>query len=155
MKSKTFTQLHIHLVFAVKNRECLLHKTQRDELFKYASGILAKKNCKSLIINGFSDHLHVFMGLNPAISISDLVHDMKISTTKFINQQKGWFRGRFLWQEGYGAFSYGHSQVKDVYHYILNQELHHSKRPFREEYVELLRRFEVEYDDRFLFEFFD
>lgn len=155
MKSKTFTQLHIHLVFAVKNRECLLHKTQRDELFKYASGILAKKNCKSLIINGFSDHLHVFMGLNPAISISDLVHDMEISTTNFINQQKGWFRGRFLWQEGYGAFSYGHSQVKDVYHYILNQELHHSKRPFREEYVELLRRFEVEYDDRFLFEFFD
>jgi REP element-mobilizing transposase RayT len=89
MKPKTFTQLHIQLVFAVKNRECLLHKTQRDELFKYASGILAKKNCKCLIINGFSDHLHVFMGLNPALSISNLVHDMKISTTTFINQQKG------------------------------------------------------------------
>jgi putative transposase len=155
MKPKTFTQLHIHLVFAVKKRECLLHKTQRNELFKYASGILAKKNCKSLIINGFSDHIHIFTGLNPALSISDLVHDMKISTTTFINQQKGWFRGRFLWQEGYGAFSYGHSQVKDVYQYILNQEMHHSKRPFREEYMELLRRFEVEYDDRFLFEFFD
>jgi hypothetical protein len=89
------------------------------------------------------------------MSISDLVHDLKISTTTFINQDKKWFGRKFAWQDGYGAFSYGHSQVENVYHYILNQEKHHGKRLFREEYLELLRRFEVEYDDRFLFEFFD
>jgi putative transposase len=155
MKPGTFTQLHIHMVFAVKNRECLLHKSQREELFKYTSGILENKKCKSIIINGFSDHIHIFTGLNPTVSISDLVHDVKSSSSAFINSEKKWFRGKFYWQDGYGAFSYGHSQVQDVYQYILNQEIHHGKRPFREEYLELLRKFEVEYDERFLFEFFE
>jgi putative transposase len=155
MKPGVFTQLHIQLVFAVKHRECLLHKIQREELFKYVSGILENKKCKSIIINGFSDHIHIFTGLNPTLSISNLVHDLKISTATFINENKKWFRGKFSWQEGYGAFSYGHSQINDVYQYISSQEIHHGKRPFREEYLELLNRFSVEFEDRFLFEFFE
>jgi REP element-mobilizing transposase RayT len=155
MKSGTFTQLHIQLVFAVKFREWLLQKSQRTELFKYSSAILENKKCKSIIVNGFSDHIHIFIGLNPTITVSSLVHDLKISTSTFINQTKGWFNGKFAWQDGYGAFSYGHSQVNDVYQYILNQDVHHQRRPFREEYIDLLRKFEVEFKDTYLFEFFD
>jgi REP element-mobilizing transposase RayT len=155
MKPGTFTQLHIQLVFAVKFRECLLNKIQREELYKYTSGILENKKCKNIIINGFSDHIHIFTGLNPVIAISDLVHDIKRSTSLFINKDKHWFRGNFAWQDGYGAFSYGRSQVGDLYQYILNQEIHHSKRPFKEEYLYLLKKFEVEFDEKFLFEFFD
>jgi putative transposase len=155
MKPGTFTQLHIHIVFAVKHRECLLNISQREEIFKYIGGILEHKKCKNLIVNGYSDHIHIFAGLNPQISISELVHDIKISSTHFINQIKGWFFHNFAWQDGYGAFSYSRSQVKDVYNYILNQESHHGKRPFREEYIDLLNRFEVEYDEKYLFEFFD
>ena len=155
MKPGTFTQLHIHLIFAVKYRECLLRKSQREELFRYTSGILENKKCKSIIVNGFSDHIHIFTGLYPTISISDLVHDIKISTSKFINTEKKWFRGKFSWQDGYGAFSYSHSQVKDVYQYILNQESHHVKRPFREEYLDFLKKFEVKFEEKYLFDFFD
>jgi len=153
MKPGAYTQLHIQLVFAVKHRECLLHSNQRDELYKYVSGIIENKKCKSIIINGFSDYIHIFLGLNPAISISSLVHDIKISSTGFVNQTKGWFHGKFAWQEGYGAFTYGHSQVNDVFRYIQNQVIHHQKKPFREEYLEMHRKFEVKYDDRFLLEF--
>jgi putative transposase len=154
MKPGTFTQLHIQLIFAVKYRECLLNKSQREELFKYISGIIENKKCKSLIVNGYSDHIHVFTGLNPSISISDLVHDIKRNTSVFINQEKHWFHGKFSWQDGYGAFSYSRSQVKDVYQYILNQETHHSKRPFRAEYLYLLNKFEIEFEEKYLFEFF-
>ncbi len=155
MKPATYTQIHIQLVFAVKNRECLLHKSHREELYKYTSGIIQKKNCKTIIVNGFSDHIHLFIGLNPAISISDLVHDIKIGTSTFINQEKKWFPGKFSWQDGYGAFSYGHSQINDVYQYIYNQEIHHKQRKFRDEYLDILKKFEVEYKENFLFEFFE
>jgi REP element-mobilizing transposase RayT len=155
MKSGTFTQLHIHMVFAVKFRECLLNRAQRMELFKYTCGILENKKCKSIIVNGFSDHMHIFLGLHPNVSISDLVRDIKRSSTAYINHEKKWFNGRFAWQDGYGAFSYSHSHVRGVYQYILNQEMHHTKRPFREEYIELLGKFELEYDNRYLFEFFE
>jgi REP element-mobilizing transposase RayT len=139
----------------VNNKDCLLHKSQREELYKYISGLLENKRCKSLIVNGFSDHIHIFTGLNPMLSISDLVHDTKISSTTFINKEKKWFRGKFSWQDGYGAFSYSHSHVKDLYHYILNQENHHQKKSFREEYEEMLRKFEVNFDEKYLFRFFD
>ncbi len=154
MKPGTYTQLYIHLVFAVKFRECLLNKNHRQELYKYTSGILENKNCKSIIINGYSDHIHIFMGLNPVISISDLVRDVKRSSSLFINNDKNWFRGKFSWQDGYGAFSYSKSQVKNVYQYIFNQEKHHIKRSFRAEFLSLLRKFEIEYDEKYLFEFF-
>ena len=132
-----------------------MHHSQRDELFKYTSGILKGKKCKSLIVNGFSDHIHIFFGLNPTISISDLVHDIKINTSSFINQDKKWFRGKFAWQEGYGAFSHSHSHVNNVYQYIINQESHHKKCSFHQEYIEMLKKFEIAFDEQYLFEFIE
>jgi len=155
MKPGTFTQLYIHLVFAVKFRECLLNKQQREEVYKYTSGIIENKKCKSIITNGYSDHIHIFIGLNPVVSISELVHDIKRSTSLFINKDKHWFRGKFAWQDGYAAFSYGKSQVQDLYQYILNQETHHGNKPFSAEYLAMLKIFEVEFNKNYLFEFFD
>jgi putative transposase len=155
MKPGTFTQLYIHLVFAVKYKECLLNSQQRVEIFKYVSGIVENKKCKNIITNGYADHIHIFTGMNPAVSISDLVRDIKRSSAIFINNEKNWFKGKFNWQDGYGAFTYSKSQVESVYKYILNQEEHHRKRPFQEEYLELLHKFEIEYDEKYLFEFFN
>lgn len=155
MKPGTYTQIYLHIVFAVKHRECLLNKQQREELFKYISGIITNKKCKSIIINGYTDHIHIFIGLNTSISISELVRDIKRSSSLFINHNKKWFRGNFAWQDGYGAFSCRSDKVKNLYQYILNQEVHHRKRTFHEEYIDLLKKSDVEYDDRFLFEFFD
>jgi REP element-mobilizing transposase RayT len=152
--AKTFTQIYIQYVFAVQGRENLLRDTFREEVFKYIAGIIREKKQKPIIVNGTSNHVHVFVGLKPTMLISDLVRDIKNNTTNFINSNR-WLPGRFQWQEGYGAFSYGHSQLEQVYNYILNQEKHHSKRTFREEYLELLKRFDVEYDERNLFEWYD
>jgi REP element-mobilizing transposase RayT len=123
-------------------------------VFKYIAGIINGKNQKPIIVNGVSDHVHVFVGLKPAMNIADLVRDIKNNSTNFINEKK-FLRGRFSWQEGYGAFSYSHRQVSDVYQYILNQEEHHRKKSFREEYQEFLRDFEVSYDEQYLFEWYD
>ena len=147
----TFTQIYIQAVFAVKGRSNLLQKPWRDEVFRYMAGIIKNKGQKPIIVNGVADHAHLFFGLKPSMAISDLIRDVKNNTSNFINEQE-WIRGRFAWQEGYGAFSYGYSQMKEVYNYILNQEAHHRKRTFREEYLELLKKFEIPYDDRFLFE---
>ena len=154
MKPGVYTQLYSQLVFAVKQRECLLSESIRKEVFSYMSGLLTNKKHKSIIVNGYADHVHVFLGLNPTICISDIVADLKRSSSLFINEKK-WLKGKFQWQEGYGAFSYSKSHVEIVYNYILNQNEHHKKRPFKEEYLDLLKKFEVEYDERFLFEFFE
>jgi len=154
MKPGVFTQLYIHLVFAPKFRDRLLKKEIRAEVFSYISGIITKRKNKSIIINGMEDHVHILIGLNPSDSISDIVGTVKKSSSAFINE-KGWFRGKFHWQDGYGAFSYGRSQLDHVYRYIKNQEIHHRKRTFREEYIELLKRFEIEYDEKYLFKFFE
>ena len=154
MKPGVFTQLYVQLVFAPKYRDRLLRKEIRPEIFSYISGIITNRKHKSIIINGMSDHIHILVGLNPNDKISDLVGAIKKSSSTFINE-KGWFRGKFHWQDGYGAFSYGRSQLDNVYHYIKNQEMHHRKRTFREEYLELLKRFEIEYDEKYLFEFFE
>jgi REP element-mobilizing transposase RayT len=116
MKPGTFTQLHVQLVFAVKYRESLLRQEQRKEVFSYISGIVTNLKHKSLIVNGYSDHAHVFLGMNPSISVSDTVSAIKKSSTFFINNQR-WFPGTFRWQDGYGGFTYSKSQVKDVYDY--------------------------------------
>lgn len=147
----TFSQLYIQYVFSVKGRENLLQKPWRDEVFKYISGIIKSKGQKPIIVNGVLDHVHVFVGLKPSINISDLIRDIKSSSTNFINSQK-YIKGKFSWQEGYGVFSYSHSQIESVYNYILNQETHHYNRTFREEYIDFLRKFEIEYDEKFLFE---
>lgn len=154
MKPGVFTQLYIELVFSPKNREALLLKKYHEQLWPYMSQTLINLKHKPIIINGMPDHVHIFLGLNPKMSISDLVRDLKRSSSHWINEQK-WYRGAFAWQEGYGAFSYGRSQIDDVYKYIQNQEEHHKKRSFKEEYLELLRKFDVEFNEQFLFEFFD
>lgn len=146
-----YTQIYIQIVFAVKGRENHISKTWRDELHKYISGIITNKGQKSIIVNGVSDHVHVFVGLKPAMALSDLVRDIKNNSTNFINEKK-FVKGKFSWQEGYGAFSYAHSQIEQVYNYILNQEQHHHKKTFKEEYLDLLEKFQVEYDEKYFFE---
>src|SRR3972149_4564033 len=122
MKPGVFTQLYTHLVFAVKYRERLLTKDIRSEIFSYMSGIVTNRKHKSLIINGMADHVHILVGLNPDDKISDLVGAIKKNSSIFMNGKK-LFHGTFHWQDGYGAFSYGKSQLNNVYSYILNQEI--------------------------------
>ena len=138
-------------VFTVKGRTSLLHKTWRDEVFKYMTGIIEAKNQKSIIVNGVSDHVHVFVGLKPSMKISDLIRDIKNNSSKFINDQK-FINNKFSWQEGYGAFSYSHSQIENVYSYIENQEQHHKQVTFKDEYLDLLNKFDINYDEKHLFD---
>jgi putative transposase len=150
----TFSQIYIQVVFAVKGRENLLQKPWRDQAFKYMAGIIKEKGQKPIIVNGVTDHVHLFIGLKPAMPLSDLVRDIKNNTSNFINDKK-YLKGKFSWQEGYGAFSYSHSQLDMVYQYILNQEEHHKKKIFKSEYLDLLRKFEIEYDEKYLFEWIE
>ena len=152
--ASTFSQIYIQYVFAVKGRENLLQKPWRDEVFKYMAGITKGKNQKPIIVNGVTDHVHVFIGLKPTMNISDLVRDIKNNSSNFINEQK-FIKGKFAWQEGYGAFSYAHSQIDNVYQYIANQEEHHKKKTFKEEYIDFLKKFEIEYNEKYLFEWLD
>ena len=150
----TFSQLYIQIVFAVKGRENLISKNWCEDLHKYIAGIIKGKNQKTIIINCMPDHIHAFVGLRPAMSIADLVRDIKNNSSNFINDKK-FVKGKFSWQEGYGAFSYSHSHIGKVYDYILNQEKHHQKISFKDEYLELLKKFEIEYDEKYLFDWYD
>ena len=147
----TYSQIYIQYVFTVKGRKNLLKKPWRQEVFKYMVGIINAKGQKPIIVNGIADHVHVFVGLKPTMNISDLIRDIKNNSSRFINEQ-GWLQEKFCWQEGYGVFSYAHSQIERVYQYILNQEQHHYKKTFREEYVKLLQKYEVEYNEKYLFD---
>lgn len=147
----TFSQIYIQGVFAVQGRQNLLQKEWCDEVFKYISGIITNKGHKSIIVNGAGDHIHVFVGLKPSVSVSNLLRDIKNNSSNFINEQK-WIMGKFSWQKGYGAFSYGHSQIENVYNYIKNQEEHHRKRTFKEEYLNFLNKFNVPFEERYLFD---
>jgi len=150
----TFSQIYIQVVFAVKGRENLISKQWKDELHKYMAGIIKGKEQKSIIVNGMPDHIHAFIGFRPSMAISDLVRDIKNNSSNFINDKK-LVKGKFSWQEGYGAFSYSHSHIQNVYQYILNQEEHHKKKTFREEYIDFLKKFEVEYNEKYLFDWID
>ncbi|MGD2034194.1 MAG: IS200/IS605 family transposase [Bacteroidales bacterium] len=154
MKPGTFTQLYVHLVFAVKFRDKILTKTIRKDVFKYMSGILSNLKHKSIIINGVSDHVHILFGLNPSVSISDTVHSLKRSSSLYINNEN-LCKGKFAWQEGYGAFTCNRKQLENTYKYIENQESHHSIKPFKKEYIEFLEENDIQYDKQFLFDFFD
>ncbi len=154
MKPGTYTQLYVQLVFAVKNRNAILHPDIQKRVFEYTSGIITEMKHKSIIVNGVYNHIHIFIGLNPSISISDTVHAIKRSSSLFINKEK-LCSNKFSWQEGYGAFTYSKSHIDNVYNYILNQAEHHKKTTFREEYIDFLKKFEIEYDERFLFDFLD
>jgi REP element-mobilizing transposase RayT len=150
----TYTQIYIQYVFAVKGRQNLLQKPWREEVFKYMVGIINGKNQKSIIVNGVADHVHVFVGLRPSMSVSNLIRDVKNNSSDFINDRQ-FLPYDFSWQDGYGAFSYAHSQMDAVYKYILNQEKQHRKKTFKEEYLEFLQKFEVEYNEKYLFEWLE
>ena len=154
MKAGTFTQLYIQFVFSPKNRSALLIQPFRQRIFEYMGGIVSHLGHKLIIINGTTDHVHLFIGLNPKLSISDTVHEIKRGSSLFINENK-LLPCKFEWQNGYGAFSYSRSHIDTLYNYIKNQEAHHQKRTFREEYLDLLKTYDIEFDDQYLFEFFD
>jgi putative transposase len=154
MKPGIFTQMYVQLVFAVQNRDAVLHTGIRSRVFEYVSGIVSELNHKPLIVNGISNHIHVFYSMHPTVSVSDTIYHIKRGSSLFINKNK-LCMGRFAWQEGYGGFTYSKSQIEDVYNYILNQEAHHKKVTFRDEYIQFLKKFEIEYDERFLFDFMD
>ncbi|GHT68502.1 IS200/IS605 family transposase [Bacteroidia bacterium] len=147
--ANTYTQIHIHAVFAVQNRLSLIQKQWQDELYKYITGIITNNGHKLLQIGGMPDHVHVLFGMRPIQSLSDLMKDIKGSSSKWINEKR-FVMGKFTWQEGYGAFSYGKSQINSVVQYVQQQEMHHKKRNFEEEYLELLKVFEIEYDERYI-----
>ncbi len=150
----TYSKIYIQMVFAVHGRTNLIGKTWKDELYKYISGIITNKGQKSIIINGMPDHIHIFVGLKPSMAISNLVRDIKNNSSNFINEKR-FVKGKFSWQEGYGAFSYGHSQINNVYNYILNQEKHHYKKTFKEEYLEFLQKFQIEFNEKYLFDWIE
>jgi len=148
--ANTYTQIYIHIVFAVEGRQNLIQTERNDELQKYITGIISARKQKLIAINNMPDHLHLLVGLKPDMSLSDLVRDVKANPSKFINEKR-WGAGRFSWQEGFGAFSYSRSQLGAVIRYIENQQKHHAKKSFREEYIELLEKFAVDYDRRYIF----
>ena len=146
----TYTQIHIHAVFVVQSKECIIAPKWEEELYKYIMGIIKANKHKPLVINGTANHIHILFGMRPSQSLSDLMQDIKGNSSKWINEKK-FLKGRFAWQEGYGAFSYSKSQLPVLINYINNQKVHHRKKKFLEEYVELLESFGIEYDKRFIF----
>jgi REP element-mobilizing transposase RayT len=152
--ANTYTQLYIQIVFAVQGRQSLIPKAHKDEFYKYITGIVQdeRRDHKLLIINGMPDHVHMLIGLKPRQALSDLVRDVKASSSGFI-KEKRWLRGRFSWQEGFGALSYSRSHLDRVVKYIANQEEHHRKRTFKEEYLKTLKAFDIDYDERYIFTF--
>jgi len=150
----TYTKIYVHVIFTVQGRQNLISKQHKDELYKYITGIIQNKKQKVIAINGMPDHIHILIGIKPDIALSDLVRDVKANASSFINEKR-WIMGKFNWQEGFGAFSYSHSQLDSVANYIRNQEKHHSRKTFREEYLELLKKFDVEYDSKYIFDWID
>jgi len=148
--ANTYTQIHIHIVFTVQNKDCIISKQWKDELYKYITGIIQNNGHKLLAINGMPDHIHLFLGMRPTQSISDLAQDVKGNSSKWINQKR-FVKGRFSWQEGFGAFSYSKSHVDNVIDYIKNQSIHHKKKTFIEEYHDLLEKFGIDFDERYIF----
>jgi putative transposase len=150
----TYTQIYVQIVFAVEGRQNLIRQENREELHKYIAGIIAKRGQKLIAIFCMPDHLHLLIGVGPSTSISDLVRDIKTGSSNFINGKR-WIHGHFNWQKGFGAFSYSRSQISAVSRYIEEQETRHRDRTFRKEYVTLLQKFGVEYDDRYLFDWLE
>lgn len=150
--ANTYTQIYIHAVFAVEGRQNLIKSEHNDELQKYIAGIVSGQKQKLIAINNMPDHLHLLIGLRPDAALSDLMRDIKAGLSKFINEQH-WVAGKFSWQEGFGAFSHSRSQLGTVIRYLENQQRHHARRSFRDEYVELLEKYGVEYDQRYIFKF--
>lgn len=149
--ANTYHQIYLQTVFAVKYREAIILKEWKATLFAVIGNLINEANCKTIIVNGVEDHVHCFIGLKPVVSVSELMKTVKAKSSKYINDHS-LTPGRFEWQEGYGVFLYGQSQVEKVYKYIHNQEAHHKKQTFRNEYLDFLKRFKVEYDERYIFQ---
>ncbi|MBI3133958.1 MAG: IS200/IS605 family transposase [Bacteroidetes bacterium] len=147
----TYSKIHLQFVFAVKYRRALIDPSWEQELYKYITGIVQNHEHKLLAINGVQDHIHIFVGMRPSQSISDLLRDIKGESSLWINQRK-FIDAKFEWQSGYGAFSYSPESVKNVINYIHRQKEHHTNTLFRDEYLELLRYHEIEYDERYIFQ---
>ena len=147
----TFSQIYIQIVFAVKNRDALIRPEWENELYRYITGIVQNKGQKMLAINGTNNHIHIFIGMKPTCCLSDLVREIKKSSNTFI-KEKRFTRYNFQWQEGYGVFSYNHSALGKVVQYIQNQKTHHKKQTFREEYIDFLEKFDIEFKDEYLFD---
>ncbi|MAT38189.1 MAG: transposase [Ectothiorhodospiraceae bacterium] len=150
--ANTYTQLYVQIVFAVQGRQSLIPQRHKEELHKYIAGIVDNKGHKLLAVNGMPDHCHVFIGINPLSSVSSIAGEVKSNSARFINKQ-GWSHGRFSWQSGYGAFSYHHSQLTRIIQYIRNQEQHHRRSTFKEEYEALLEEFNVKYNSKYVFDY--
>jgi putative transposase len=148
--ANTYSQIYLHFVFAVQNRMSLISPQWRSDLYKYMSGIILNKGHKAYIINGMPDHVHALVSMSPKYSPSDLMHDVKQGSSLWINKNR-FVAGKFSWQEGFGVFSYGKSQIGSIADYIEKQEEHHMKRTFSEEYIEFLKLFEIEFDERYIY----
>ena len=149
--ANVYTQVYLQLVFSPMRHENVIPQKHKEELQKYTTGIIQNRKHKLLAITFMPDHIHILIGYNPSQALPDLVRDIKANSSKFINEKK-WLPGRFQWQEGYGAFSYSRSQIDDVIHYINSQEEHHKRVSFKEEYLKLLEKYEVDYDPDYLFD---
>jgi len=147
--ANTYTKIYIQFVFAVQDRLSLIQNAWKDELYKYITGIVQNNKHKLIAINGMANHIHVFVGYKPHQLIPDLLQDIKGSSSGWINEKR-FVKGKFQWQEGYGAFSYSHSQIDNVVKYIINQEQHHKTITFRDEYIAFLNKFNIEYDERYI-----
>lgn len=152
--ANTFSRIYLQFVFAVKGRQNLISAKYKEELHKYMTRVAQNRKAKMLAIHCMPDHTHLFVGFKPNVLISEFIKEIKIESNEFINSKK-WIRGKFNWQDGYGVFSYSHSQIDNVVKYILNQEAHHRKRTFRQEYHELLEKLEIPYEEKYLFDFMD
>jgi putative transposase len=148
--ANTYTQIYIHVVFAVSARACVIRPERKEELQKYISGIVGQRKQKLIAINCMPDHAHVLIGLKPDQTVSDLIGNVKTGSTSYINTQR-WIGCRFSWQEGFGAFSVSQSHLNTVISYIQNQEEHHGRKTFHEEYLEFLKRHDVPFDERYVF----
>ncbi len=147
--ANTYTQIYLQFVFAVQDRFSLIQNEWKDELYKYITGIVQNNKHKLIAINSMPNHIHVFIGYKPHQLVPDLLQDIKGSSSGWVNN-KGFVKGKFHWQEGYGAFSYSHSQIDIVAKYIHNQEEHHRRKSFREEYLEFLKQFNLSFDERYI-----
>jgi len=152
--ANTFSQIYLQFIFAVQGRHSLIQKKYKEDLHKYITALVQARKTKMLAIHCMPDHTHLFVGFKPSVLISDFVKEIKVKSNEFIKAKK-WVKGNFSWQDGYGVFSYGHSQIDSVCKYILNQEAHHRKKTFKQEYYEFLEKFAISYDERYLFDWIE
>ena len=150
----TYTQIYVQIVFAVMGRQNLIAEENRETVEKYLYGIVSAKKSKMLAVYCNPDHTHIFIGLNPDVSVAEMAKTLKANSSKYINKQR-FISGKFSWQKGYGAFTYSRSQIDSVVKYILNQKQHHQKKSFKEEYLVFLRKFGIKYDEKYLFDWIE